>query len=86
MKLAADDMHNSTWAQDAKTRTDLSGGAKLRRINQSHERRGNERLPPGRDNSLGVGSGTWLKEAQTTNVPTERRFQRNNVADRKREA
>jgi hypothetical protein len=86
MKLAADDMHNSTWAQDAKTRTDLSGGAKLRRIKQSHERRGNEKFPPGRDNGSRVGSGTWLKEAQTTNVPAERRFQRNNVADGKREA
>jgi hypothetical protein len=38
MKLAADQMYNGTWAQDAKTRTDLSGGATLRRIKQSHER------------------------------------------------
>lgn len=86
MKLAADAMHNGTWVQDAKTRTDLSGGAKLRRIKQSHERRGSENVPPGRDNSSRVGSGTWLKEEQTTNVPNERRFQRNHVADRKREA
>jgi hypothetical protein len=44
------------------------------------------KIPPGRDNSSSFGSGTWLKEAQTTNVPNERRFQRIHVADRKREA